>query len=69
MTAGALLATAIIWRKVAGHVHPKAKSLDSTIPTTTSATSGSGTEEPVGRTGDVAPVSAQLAMGVSTEVQ
>ena len=65
MTAGALLATAIVWRKVAGHVHPKAKTPDGT----TTTVAGAATEPPAGLTGEVRPASAQLAMGVSTEVQ
>ncbi len=61
----ALVATAVIWRNVAGHVHPLLELLDVAGAHADSTTA----EEPAGMAGNGRPVSVQLPVGVSTEVQ
>jgi len=61
----ALVATAVIWRNVAGHVHPQLELLDVAGAHADSTTA----EEPAGVAGNGRPVSVQLPVGVSTEVQ
>ena len=66
ITAVALIATAIVWRTVAGHVHPErvivgADGASDDAPTESSAPGGPG--------GGAAVVAGQAAVGVSVEVQ
>ena len=59
----ALTVTAIVWHKVPGHVHPTFEPV--AVDRADVATDGAGAS--TGTTG--APVVAQAAVGVSTEVQ
>ena len=66
ITAVALIATAIVWRTVAGHVHPErvivgADGASDDAPMESSAPGGPG--------GAAAVVAGQAAVGVSVEVQ
>jgi len=67
ITAVALLTTAVIWRKVAGHVDPKQEQEPEPVDGAAFDVDTGG--QPVGTASDAGPVSAQLAVGVSTEVQ
>jgi DHA1 family multidrug resistance protein-like MFS transporter len=76
LTAGALVVTAVVWRRVPGHVHPELHAVDvatdaghavAVAPNEASAPQASPTDEVP--TVDGPPVEAQPAVGVSAEVQ